>query len=383
MKKSIAESVFFISGGGTGGHIYPALAIAEIVLNLGAKSENIYYIGNKNKQEGEILKDMPYNFVHIPTIGMPRKLTPAFIKFLVLLALSMCKTFLLYASKKPVLAIGTGGFVTFPALWPAKFFGTKSIIHEQNSYPGIVNKLLAKNVNIIFTGFSKYGTNFPASKVVVSGNPIRNSSFKPDFYLEKFFEQHKIDYSKKDDLKKIKDKFGFVILVFGGSSGAKKINAIFSQYCIKQKEHIENSKTLYIWITGKGLYDTYKNQSINNVYSLPYCTDMHTLYGITDFAIARSGAMTVSELIKYKIPALLIPFPFASEDHQYHNAVVLKETGCADVVREEELTDNNFSDYMLAITEKKATDKKNNYASFSDISPNKIIQNEIQKILNS
>jgi len=370
MKKTV-----FISGGGTGGHIYPAISIASIVDEIGV--DEIIYIGNKNKMENRILADYPYRFFSIPIIGMPRKINLSIITFLLSLVISIFKLIPLFIKNKPKIVIGTGGFVTFPPLVVGKLFRAKIIIQEQNTYPGIVNKVVGKFANKILLGFSDASKFFSSNKCEVVGNPIKKIIPKisnTEMVLKPF-----LNVDTANIIPEIKSRFNKSILIFGGSLGASKINNLVNDFIKNFSLYIIENNILIIWITGRNEQFEIEKELHKNVITLAYTNDMDMIYSFCDIAISRSGAMTVFELYQNRIPALLIPFPYATANHQYYNALFLKNLGVANIITEDKLNRTIFDQNLIDTIENR--DLKNNYQSCSKINPEEKIKNILTEIL--
>ncbi len=316
-----------ISGGGTGGHIYPAVAIIE-ELKKRDSNIDILYIGSKNSMESELIPSLGINYKSIEVMGLPRKINKKFFKSIFVLLKGLRQAKKILKDFKPDVVIGTGGFVTGPVLYKAHKMGVYTIFHEQNSYPGITNRILSRYVNAMAVTFKESIKFFKNNdKCVVTGNPIRNRfEFLNREQSLKFFE---IDENSKN------------IFSFGGSNGSEELNkavlGILDKFC-------ENEKISLIHVTGKLNYDKFleeiKNKDIkigNNVKILPYMTEMDKAYGVSDLVITSSGAITLAEISKIGLASILIPKAYTTENHQEFNARAYKDIGASELILEKEL----------------------------------------------
>ncbi|BFT66381.1 undecaprenyldiphospho-muramoylpentapeptide beta-N-acetylglucosaminyltransferase [uncultured Parvimonas sp.] len=316
-----------ISGGGTGGHIYPAVAIIE-ELKKRDNNIDILYIGSKNSMESELIPSLEINYESIEVMGLPRKINKKFFKSIFVLLKGLRQAKKILKRFKPDVVIGTGGFVTGPVLYKAHKMGIYTIFHEQNSYPGITNRILSRYVNAMAVTFKESIKFFKNNdKCVVTGNPIRNRfEFLNREQSLKFFE---IDENSKN------------IFSFGGSNGSEELNkavlGILDKFC-------ENEKISLIHVTGKLNYDKFleeiKNKDIkigNNVKILPYMTEMDKAYGVSDLVITSSGAITLAEISKIGLASILIPKAYTTENHQEFNARAYKDIGASELILEKEL----------------------------------------------
>lgn len=316
-----------ISGGGTGGHIYPAVAIIE-ELKKRDSNIDILYIGSKNSMESELIPSLGINYKSIEVMGLPRKINKKFFKSIFVLLKGLRQAKKILKDFKPDVVIGTGGFVTGPVLYKAHKMGVYTIFHEQNSYPGITNRILSRYVNAMAVTFKESIKFFKNNdKCVVTGNPIRNRfEFLNREESLKFFE---IDENSKN------------IFSFGGSNGSEELNkAVLG---ILEKFY-KNEKISLIHVTGKLNYDKFleevKNKGIkieNNVKILPYMTEMDKAYGVSDLVITSSGAITLAEISKIGLASILIPKAYTTENHQEFNARAYKDIGASELILEKEL----------------------------------------------
>lgn len=299
-----------ISGGGSGGHIFPAIAIAE-ALEKKDKNIDILFVGANGKMEMEKIPQAGYKIEGLDVVGFHRKKIWRNIGFPFKLFKSMRQAKTIIDKFKPDVAIGVGGFASGPLLKQAQRKGIPTVIQEQNSYPGVTNKLLAKKANLICVAYPDMEKFFPAEKIVTTGNPIRSSL--------------KIDQSKKSDAYKHfkMNSNKTTTLIIGGSLGAKSINEALKRGTSFLKDQ---SDIQFIWQAGKlyykGLLES-ESAKLPNVEMLAFIDRMDYAYTIADVVMCRSGALTISELANLSKPSILIPSPNVSEDHQTKNAQAL------------------------------------------------------------
>ena len=313
-----------ISGGGTGGHLYPALAIADEFQSRYNTAE-ILFVGALGRIEMDKVPKSGYRIIGLWIDGIQRSLSFRNLMFPVKLILSLLKSIAILLKFKPDVVIGTGGFASGPLLFMAGVFKIPTLIQEQNSYPGITNKLLSKTVKTIAVAYHGLDRFFPKDKLNHTGNPIRKSIVDckiNSIEAKGFFNQ-------------IAGKPTLVVL--GGSLGAMRINQLIAS----QLETFEKQGLQLIWQCGSLYYDQYKKYQSDRVKIMPFVAEMGQLYAAADMVISRSGAATLSELCCAARPALLIPSPNVAENHQYRNAKALADRGAALVIKEKDL-DQNF-----------------------------------------
>ena len=313
-----------ISGGGTGGHLFPALAIAEEFKSRHSTA-NILFVGALGKIEMSKVPKAGYKIVGLWIDGLQRSLSLRNTMFPFKLFFSLLKSISILLKFKPDVVIGTGGYASGPILFMASLFKIPTLIQEQNSYPGITNKLLSKTVKIIAVAYEGLERFFPKNKLNITGNPIRKS-----------IAVDQLDRSKsKDFFEQISDLPTLVVL--GGSLGARRINQLIAD----QLDTLQNKGLQLIWQCGALYYDQYKKHQSERVKIIAFVSEMDQLYAAADIIISRSGAVTLSELCCIARPVLLIPSPNVTENHQYHNAMALASAGAAVVIEEKKL-ENHF-----------------------------------------
>ncbi len=312
-----------LSGGGTGGHIFPAVAIANEIKRL-VPNANILFVGALGKMEMEKVPAAGYEIIGIPIAGLQRRLAWSNLKLPFLIIQSLIKTRQILNSFKPDVVVGTGGYASGPLLKAASAWGIPTLIQEQNSYAGLTNKILSKRANKICVAYEGMDKFFPAEKIILTGNPIRQDLKKLDDKREEAFKFFNLNPNKK------------TILVIGGSLGAKTINEAIGNGLVE----IVNKGYQLIWQTGKGYYLTGFEQcqqtGSNNLLAFEFISRMDLAYAIADVAISRAGASSVSELCNLGLAAILVPSPNVSEDHQTKNAMALVSKQAAILVKDSE-----------------------------------------------
>ncbi|MGG7033727.1 MAG: undecaprenyldiphospho-muramoylpentapeptide beta-N-acetylglucosaminyltransferase [Flavobacterium sp.] len=317
----MAKLKFILSGGGTGGHIYPAIAIAN-ELKLRFPDCEILFVGAKDKMEMEKVPQAGYPIEGLWIAGLQRKLTLQNAMFPFKLMSSLVKSKSIIKKFKPNVVIGTGGFASGPLLQMANSAGIPTVIQEQNSFPGITNKLLSKKANVICVAYENLEKFFPKEKMVLTGNPVRQ-----DLIDIKEKRAEAISYFKLDPNKK-------TVLILGGSLGSRRINQLIA----KEIPHFEKQNVQLIWQCGKFYIDEYKHFSEKeNVQVLSFIDRMDLVYAAADVVISRSGASSVSELCIVGKPVIFIPSPNVAEDHQTKNAKAIVDKKAALLIKESEL----------------------------------------------
>ena len=315
------EQTIVIAAGGTGGHLYPGIALAE---ELKAKGLEPVFFVRENDIGKEILDKEGFKYFEIPAMGLPRGLNRRLLKFPLVTMKGFPRALSLLRELRPKAVAGMGGYVSFPTVMSARLLGIPAVIHESNAIPGLANRLLSPFAAVIAVSFKSTKKYFPQSKVVVTGSPVRRSLFKG---IEPgAFEKLGLSEGK------------FTVLVFGGSQGAAGINrAVTASYGLLGdiKDNIQ-----FLHVAGPKEFEAVKEEYLSR--NIPgavieYAHDIGAAYAVSDLIICRSGASTVAELRILNKPALVIPFPFAAANHQEYNARALEQEGVAKVVLEEDL----------------------------------------------
>ncbi len=312
---------FILSGGGTGGHIYPAIAIANELKKRYPNAE-ILFVGASDKMEMQKVPQAGYAIEGLWIAGLQRKITLQNMLFPFKLISSLWKSRSILKRFKPDVVIGTGGFASGPLLQMANNLHIPTVIQEQNSYPGITNKLLSKKAKAICVAYENLERFFPSDKIVFTGNPVRDDLLTVASKREEGMSYFKLDSSKK------------TLLILGGSLGARRVNQLIA----KELDFILNSGIQVFWQCGKLYYEEYQHfNSKSNVQVTAFIDRMDLVYAAADFVISRAGASSVSELCLVGKPTLFIPSPNVAEDHQTKNAKAIVEKDGAILLKESEL----------------------------------------------
>ena len=311
-----------ISGGGTGGHIYPALAIAKAIKEMNLNS-SILFVGAKNKMEMEKVPNEGFSIKGLWISGFKRSLSAQNLLIPLKLFVSVIHSFLIIKKFKPNVVIGTGGFASGPILKVAQWLGLPTLIQEQNSYPGITNRILSKNANRICVAYDGMGNFFPKYKIRLTGNPVRANLID-----SKSYDGAKLYFDLNPKMK--------TLVVIGGSLGSKRINELIRS----NLDFFKKLNLQVLWQCGSIYYKKYSEISSKNIFIKPFISNMDKLYAAADFIISRAGAGTISELCCVGKPILLIPSPNVTANHQYHNAMALVNEKAALMIEEKELEEN-------------------------------------------
>lgn len=359
-----------ISGGGTGGHIFPAIAIADTLKKRFPQAE-ILFIGAKNRMEMDRVPKAGYSIEGLWISGFKRELSLDNLSFPFKLISSMIKARKILKRFKPDVVIGVGGFASGPTMKTAASLGIPIVIQEQNSYPGVTNKIVSKKASVICVAYENMEQWFPKDKIVLTGNPLRNNIVSLD---DKKDEARRY-FNLKPDKK--------TILLVGGSQGALGINRGISAQIASFKE----KDCQMIWQTGKHYYDqAVQEVNDNGLQDRIKCTvfidRMDLAYAAADVVISRAGAMSISELSLLNKAVVFVPLPTAAEDHQTKNAMSLVNANAAIMVKnsetEKELLPTVFG---LLEDEERQNEMKNNIARFSKPNAAEDIVDQIEKIL--
>lgn len=310
-----------IAGGGTGGHIFPAIAIANALKQMDAEIE-ILFVGAKGKMEMEKVPQAGYSIEGLDITGLNRSSLIKNIGLPLKLVKSFFQVRSIFKKFKPDAAIGVGGYSSFPVLRYAQAKGIKTFIHESNSFAGKSNIILGKKATKIFTGTDGMEKFFPAAKIMVTGNPVRNAISNATVTRAAGVRFFSLDEKKK------------VILVVGGSLGAKSINEAIDAGL----DMLTGNDVQLIWQTGKPYAEKAQNRAAGNrmVWANEFIPKMEYAYAAADVVVARSGAITVAELCVAKKPVIFVPYPFAAEDHQTVNALQLVNKKAAMMIKDSE-----------------------------------------------
>ena len=306
---------YLISGGGTGGHIFPAVSIANALKELDPEAE-ILFVGALGRMEMERVPQAGYEIVGLPVRGFDRKKPWKNVSVLIDLSKSIRQVKKIIRDFKPNVGVGVGGYASGAAMWAAEKMGIPILLQEQNGFAGVTNKILkdkAAKICVAYEGMEKF---FPADKIILTGNPVR---------------QNLLDGRKsEDDGRK-------TLLIIGGSLGARTIN----EAVIAGLKELTNAGIKVVWQTGKVYYEKCKAAweaagSPANIECLDFLSDMPDRYANADLVISRAGASSISEICLLGKPAILVPSPNVAEDHQTHNAMALVNKDAAVLVRDAE-----------------------------------------------
>ncbi len=311
-----------ISGGGTGGHIYPAISIANGLKEAFPDAEFLF-VGAEGRMEMEKVPKAGYEIIGLPVIGLQRKLSFQTVKFLINLFRSIRKAKKIIKDFKPDLAVGVGGYASAPLLRVASKRGIPTLIQEQNSYPGITNKMLSKTVDKICVAYHGLERWFPKEKIVFTGNPVRQDISKLSEKSNEAYEYFGLNPNLP------------VLLVVGGSLGARTINESMA----KDWKLLVDAGVQLLWQTGKTGYKAARSavpETENTVCVTEFIYRMDYAFSIADVVISRAGASTISELCLVQKPCIFVPSPNVAEDHQTKNAMALKNINAAELVADSE-----------------------------------------------
>ena len=311
---------FILSGGGTGGHIYPAVAIANELKSRFPTAEFLF-VGAKDKMEMQKVPQAGYKIEGLWIAGLQRKLSFQNAMFPFKLIDSLWKSRKIIKDFKPNVVIGTGGFASGPLLQMATMFNIPTLIQEQNSYPGITNKILSKKTNKICVAYENLERFFPKEKMILTGNPVRQDLIDSGDKKAEAIHYFNLDTNKK------------TLLILGGSLGARRVNQLIE----KELDNLNALNVQVIWQCGKLYFEDYKKYNSNNVQVLAFIDKMDLVYAAADIVISRAGASSVSELCIVGKPVIFIPSPNVAEDHQTKNAKSIVDKKGALMLKESEL----------------------------------------------
>ena len=363
MKQSIN---ILISGGGTGGHIYPAIAIANEI-KLRFPDANFLFVGAKDKMEMEKVPQAGFEIKGLWISGIQRKLTVDNLSFPFKLMSSLWNASKIIKKFKPDIAIGTGGFASGPTLIMATRKGIPTLIQEQNSFPGITNKLLSKKANKICVAYDNLERFFPSAKIIKTGNPVRQDLLSIHNKREDGKDFFKLDKTKK------------TVLILGGSLGARRVNQLIES----NLGFFKNQEVQIIWQCGKLYFDEYKEHNeLENIQVHQFINRMDLAYAASDIIISRAGASSVSELCIVGKPVIFIPSPNVAEDHQTKNAKSIVDRHAAILLREAELATFPIVFETLLKDEGKQQSLSENIKELALPSATTDIVNEVENLLN-
>jgi UDP-N-acetylglucosamine--N-acetylmuramyl-(pentapeptide) pyrophosphoryl-undecaprenol N-acetylglucosamine transferase len=316
-----------IAGGGTGGHLFPGIALAEEVMTR-RRGNEVVFVGTERGLEAKVVPQSGYPLETIRAQGLKGKGLVGLIKGLLALPIALIESFRILQRHKPDVVVGVGGYASGPAVLAACILGVPTAVQEQNALPGLTNKVLGRFVRVVFTAFEEAGRFFPARKVQLIGNPIRRKLM--DNYLRSHVAQ---------------ERFG--VLIFGGSLGARGIN----ERMLEALDHLKDLKGQihFVHQTGKNDLETVRKGYAEKGFQadvVEFIDDMSSAYAKAELVVCRAGATTLAELTVAKKASILIPFPHATDNHQEVNAMALVNAGAALMFRQWELTGQQLAEQI-------------------------------------
>ncbi len=330
-----------ISGGGTGGHIYPGISLAYELKDRNANND-IIFVGTERGLESKVIPREGFKFIKIKAQGIQRKICLENLIAIIIFFISLIQSYKIIKNYKPDVVIGTGGYVSGSVVLMAALLGIPTFIHEQNVIPGITNKFLSHIVKAIFLSFDQSRRYFKRkSKLILTGNPIRFKNL--EHVNNKDYQIFKLNSFKK------------TILVFGGSKGAASINRAVVKGVNLIKGFIKNQWQVLL-ISGSDDYEKIIEiiGKDNNIFSVePYLYNIEKAYALADLAICRAGATTLAEISACGLPAILIPYPHATNNHQEINARVLEREGAVELILEKDLSGKKLAKVLLDLLKNK------------------------------
>lgn len=358
-----------VSGGGTGGHIFPAIAIADNFRERYPNAE-ILFVGAKGRMEMTRVPEAGYQIIGLWISGLQRSLTLSNILFPVKVIVSYLRAILILKKFKPHAVIGTGGFASGPIMMAATRTGIPTIIQEQNSYAGLANKRVARRVSKICVAYTNMETYFPKEKIVLTGNPVRKDIIDLDGKKEKSLNHFGFDANSR------------TLLVLGGSLGARSIN----EGMLEGIDTLIDAGVQVIWQTGKYYYDSYveklKNYDLRKIRVHAFLNQMDLAYAAADVVVSRAGALAVSELCVAGKATILVPSPNVAEDHQSKNAQALVDHQAAVMITDKEAQTKLVDAALkLLFDDQQLTKLRKNSSLMAKPNATSDIVNEIEKLI--
>ena len=355
-----------VSAGGTGGHIYPALAIIKKFQEM-EKDLEVIYIGTHNRMEKEIVPKMGIKYIDLKIYGFSKTNILRDIKNISLIKKAMNKCLKIMKEFKPDIVIGCGGYVTYPVIKAAKKLNIKTFIHEQNSIPGKSNVYLSKFVDLVGISFKNSKNYFKkAKRVVYTGNPCGENAL-----TVKKVSKSTLGFKPNDKL----------IIIVAGSLGSESLNNKFKAYL----STIDNESYNVLYITGTNLYEEFIKDTkfSKNVKVVPFYDNLPSIMKDAYLVISRAGASTISELLALKIPSILIPSPYVANNHQYYNALDLANMKVSELIEEKNLNSNIIKVMIneLVYNDELYKEFKNNLEKLNTKASSTIIYEEIKEII--
>jgi len=330
-----------ISGGGTGGHIYPGISLAYEIKDRDIKND-ILFVGTERGLESKLIPREGFKIAKIKALGIKRKICFENLTAIVIFLISLFQSYNIIKKYKPDIVIGTGGYVSGSVVLMAAILCIPTFVHEQNVIPGITNKFLSRITKATFLSFNQSKEYFSnKAKLIFTGNPIRFKNIKQN--IDREYKKFNLDSSKK------------TILVLGGSKGAASINRAVLQSVDLIKDIIKNNWQVLL-ISGQDDYDNIVKMlgEDHKIFSVePYLHDIEKAYSLADLVICRAGATTLAEIGAYGLPAILIPYPYATQDHQGINAKIFEREGAAISILEKDLSEKKLGQVLLDLLKNK------------------------------
>jgi len=330
-----------ISGGGTGGHIYPGISLAYEIKDRDINND-IFFVGTEGGLESKLIPREGFKFIKIKARGIQRKICFENLTAIVIFLISLFQSYKIIKKYKPDIVFGTGGYVSGSVVLMAAILGIPTFVHEQNVIPGITNKLLSRITRATFLSFNQSKEYFSnKTKLIFTGNPIRFKNIKQN--TDREYKKFNLDSLKK------------TILVLGGSKGAASINRAVLKGIDLIKDVIKNSWQVLL-ISGQDDYDNIMEivGEDNKIFSIePYLHDIEKAYSLADLVICRAGATTLAEISAYGLPAILIPYPYATHNHQEINARIFAREGAAILILENDLSGEKIAQVLLDLLKNK------------------------------
>ena len=360
-----------LSGGGTGGHIYPAVAVAEALKRKFGEDVELLFVGAEGKMEMEKVPALGYNIKGLPVAGLQRKLSLKNLALPFKVAASVRRANRIIREFGADVVVGFGGYASAPVLWAAQRLGVPTLIQEQNSYAGLTNKLLSKRAKRICVSYDKMERFFPAERIVMTGNPLRGR-----FTADGANRGEALAYYGFNDTMP-------VVLVVGGSLGTRTLNEMMKAWILSLNGE---APVQVIWQTGK-FYEREMQEFLaahptKNIWQGAFIDRMDYAYAAANVVLSRSGACTVSELCLVAKPTIFVPSPNVSEDHQTKNAMALVEKGAAEIVRDSEAVERGMKEAVaLALDGERLESLSANIAKLAIVDSADRVVKEIEKIL--
>ena len=357
---------FIISGGGTGGHIYPAISISN-ELKLRYPNSKIVFVGARDRMEMQIVPKHGFEIIGLWISGFTRSLSLKNFIFPIKLLASLLRSLFIIKNNKPDVVIGTGGFASGPILYIASLFGIPTLIQEQNSYPGITNKILAKRASKICVAYDNLDRFFDKNKLILTGNPVRSDL--QNLAIDSVGAS--LNFGLEENKK--------TLLIIGGSNGSREINKlIFNNLNLFESLNIQ-----LLWQCGKIYFEQYKKLDNNkNIKVYDFIDKMNLAYEVADIIISRAGASSISELCIVGKPVIFLPSPNVAEDHQSKNALSLVNNKAALMIEEKNMNKDFKNSFSELINDKELQNElSRNIKKQAKINATRDIVNEIEKLL--